>query len=165
LNWRRGINFWHILLVAANCLLLVAIIQVWWGGGESPALSRSGKGPEVPKTPILRDAQSLNAFRVIQAKNLFSQDRSGPDSEVQTAKQDTLEGRKLLGTIIIGNERAAMIGGGGGGQPPGRAPQQPPQIEVVRLGEEWGGFKVVEISSDGVVFQGKDGRKTLNFPE
>ena len=163
MNWRRGINFWHILLVAANCLLLVAIIQVWWGGGESPALSRSGKGPEVPKTPILRDAQSLNAFRVIQAKNLFSQDRSGPDSEMQTAKQDTLEGRKLLGTIIIGNERAAMIGGGP--TPARGGPKQQPQIEVVRLGEEWGGFKVVEISSEGVVFQGKEGRKTLNFPE
>jgi hypothetical protein len=35
----------------------------------------------------------------------------------------------------------------------------------VRLGEEWGGFKVVEISSEGVVFQGKEGKKTLNFPE
>ena len=133
MNWRRGINFWHILLVAANCLLLAAIIQVWWGGGEGPAQSRTAKGPEVPKTPILRDTQPLSAFRVVAAKNLFSQDRTGPDQEGPTAKQDTLEGRKLLGTIIIGNERAAMIGGrpapargpqpetaGGGGAPGGR---------------------------------------------
>jgi len=160
LNWRRDINFWHILLVAANCLLLAAIIQVWWGGGESPALSRAGKAPEMPKTPTLRDSQPLSAFRVVAAKNLFSQDRAGPDSGTQTAKQDSLEGRKLLGTIIIGNERAAMIGEQT--TPRGRTE---PQVEVVRLGEEWGGFKVVEISSEGVVFQGKDGKKTLNFPD
>jgi len=160
LNWRRDLNFWHILLVAVNCLLLAAIIQVWWGGEEGPALSTAGKGPEVPRTPILRDAQPLSAFREVSAKNLFNQDRTGPDPGMQTARQDSLEGRQLLGTIIIGNERAAMIGG----QAPARGQTQP-QVEVVRLGEQWGGFKVVEISSEGVVFQSKDGRKTLNFPE
>jgi hypothetical protein len=163
LNWRRGLNFWHILLAVVNCLLLVAIVQVWWGGGEGPTLSQSGKGPQVPKPPILRDTQTLSAFRVVSSKNLFSQDRTGPDPGMKTAKQDTLEGRKLLGTIIIGNDKAAMIGGG-----PARARSQKQtqvEVEVVRLGEDWGGFKVVEISSDGVVFQGKDGKKTLNFPE
>jgi hypothetical protein len=159
LSWRRGINLWHVLLLGANCLLLAAIIQVWWGGGEGPALSRAGKGPEVPKTPILRDTHPLSAFRVVAAKNLFNQDRTGPDAGMQTAKQDTLEGRRLLGTIIIGNERAAMIGG----EPP--KGNQPPQVEVVRLGEAWGSFKVVDISSEGVVFESKDGRKTLHFPE
>jgi hypothetical protein len=160
LNWRRNISFWHILLVAVNLLLLAAIIQVWWGGGEGPAQSRAGKGPQVPKPPILRDTQPLGAFRVVSAKNLFSQDRTGPDSDTQVAKQDSLEGRRLLGTIIIGDERAAMIGG----QSKLRGPQAP-QVEVVRLGEDWGGFKVVEISSEGVVFQNKEGKKTLNFPE
>jgi hypothetical protein len=161
LSWRRGLNFWHILLAAVNCLLLAAIIQVWWGGGQGPAQSRSGQGPQVPKTPLLRDTQPINAFRVVSAKNLFSADRTGPDPGSKVAKQDTLEGRKLLGTIIIGNERAAMIGGGPAAA---RGPKQP-EVEVVRLGEEWGGFKVVEISNEGVVFQGKDGKKTLNFPE
>jgi hypothetical protein len=160
LNWRRSVSVWHILLMAVNCLLLVAIIQVWWGGEEGPSLSQAGKGPQLPKTPILRDTQPLSAFRVVAAKDLFSQDRAGPDPGMPTAKQDNLEGRKLLGTIIIGNERAAMIGG----QTTGRGPQAP-QVEVVRLGEDWGGFKVVEISSEGVVFQGKEGKKTLNFPE
>jgi hypothetical protein len=160
LNWRQGLNVWHIWLVAAKCLLLAAVIQVWWGGEAGPGLSRAGKGPQVPRTPILRDTQPLSAFRVVSAKNLFSQDRTGPDPGIQAAKQDTLEGRKLLGTIIIGNEKAAMIGG----PTPARGQQQS-QVEVVRLGEQWGGFKVVEISNEGVVFQGKDGRKNLNFPE
>jgi hypothetical protein len=161
LNWRRSISFWHILLVALNCLVLAAIIQVWWGGEAGPALSRAGQGPQVPKTPILRDTQPLSAFRVVAAKDLFSQSRTGPDPGMPSAKKDNLEGRKLLGTIIIGDERAAMIGGE---QTKTRGVQSP-QVEVVRLGEEWGGFKVVEISSEGVVFQGKEGKKTLNFPE
>jgi hypothetical protein len=147
--------------MAINCLLLAAIIQVWWGSGESPSLSRAGKGPQMPKTPMLRDTQPLNAFRVVAAKDLFSQERSGPEPGLPgAAKQDNLEGRKLLGTIIIGNERAAMIGG----PTPGKGAKAS-DVEVVRLGEELGGFKVVEISSEGVVFLGKAGKKTLNFPE
>jgi hypothetical protein len=161
LNWRRSIGIWHILLVAVNCLLLVAIIQVWWGSGGSQTAARAGKGPQMPQTPMLRDTQPLSAFRVVAAKDLFSQERSGPEpGAVSTAKRDNLEGRKLLGTIIIGNERAAMIGGASPGKG-GKASN----VEVVRLGEELGGFKVVEISSEGVVFMGKAGKKTLNFPE
>lgn len=165
MNWRRGLNFWHILLAAANFLLVVAIIQVWWSGGGGPAQSRSGKGPQVPQTPILRDTQPLSAFRVVSSKNLFSQDRTGPDPGVKAAKQETLEGRKLLGTIIIGNDKAAMIGGGSAKDGASRRQPEQQSVEVVRLGEDWGGFKVVEISSEGVVFQGKDGKRTLNFPE
>lgn len=159
MNWRRALNFWHILLILLNCLLLVAVVQVWFGGGDGPALSRSAKGPEMPKAPLLRDTQPLSAFRVVSAKNLFSQDRTGPD-ETPTAKQESLEGRKLLGTILIGDDKAAMITGPAA--PRGRA-EAP--VEVVRVGENLGGFKVVEISSQGVVFEGKDGKKTLNFPE
>ncbi len=160
MNWRRGINFWHILLLVANGLLLLAIIQVWWSSDVILAPSQAGKRPKVPTAPVMRDTQPLNAFRVVSAKNLFSEDRTGPDSGKPMAKQDSLEGRKLLGTIIIGNERAAMIGA-----PSTARGRQGQEIEVVRQGEEWGGFKVVEISSENVVFEGKDGKKTLNFPE
>jgi hypothetical protein len=160
LNWRRGLNFWHVLLLVANGLLLLAIIQVWWGSDVILTRSQAGKRPKVPTAPVMRDTQALGAFRVVSAKNLFSEDRTGPDPGRPAAKQDSLEGRKLLGTIIIGNERAAMIGAQTVVR--GRHEQQ---VEVVRLGEEWGGFKVVEISSENVVFEGKDGKKTLNFPE
>jgi hypothetical protein len=99
---------------------------------------------------------------VVSSKNLFSQDRKGPNPGAQTAKtQASLEGRTLLGTIIIGSERAALISAK---TVRGRAQAQA-QVEVVRQGEEWEGFKVVEISNEAVVFLGKDGRKTLNFPE
>jgi hypothetical protein len=75
LNWRRGFNLWHILLLVVNCLLLLAIIYIWWGEDGAQAPARPGKGPEVPKAPLLRDQQPLSAFRVVAAKDLFSQDR------------------------------------------------------------------------------------------
>jgi hypothetical protein len=95
----------------------------------------------------------------VAGKDLFSQDRTGPGLGPAKA-QNTLEGRQLLGIMIIGDTRAALIGG--------KTPvsgKEAPEVEVVYLGEDWDGFKVIEISVDSVVFQGKDGRRTLNFPE
>ncbi len=146
-------------LLIGIALLLLVIANIWWGGGTAPSRSRSTKGPEVPTAPILRDQQPLPSFEVVAAKNLFSQNRTGP-SLGQTKGRNNLEGRQLLGTMIIGDTRAALIGGKTGARAPGE-----PEVEVVYLGEEWGGFKVVEISNDAVIFQGKDGRRTLNFPE
>jgi hypothetical protein len=170
LIWRRGFNLVHIILLVANCLLLVAIFHVWWGDEAAPVKSRSSKGPEVPRTPVLRDQQALNAFRIVSTKNLFSQDRTGPDLGGAVAKApSSLEGKKLLGTMIIGEERVALIGSAKksvGPIRPGR-PVGPaaPEIDVVHLGEQWEGFKVVDISSEAVIFQSKEGKQTLNFPE
>jgi hypothetical protein len=169
LIWRRGFNLVHIILLVANCLLLVAIFHVWWGDEAAPVKSRSAKGPEVPRTPVLRDQQPLNAFRIVSTKNLFSQDRTGPDLGGGVAKApSTLEGKLLLGTMIIGAERVALIGSKKAvgpirpGRPVGSATTE---VDVVHQGEQWEGFKVVEISSEAVIFQSKEGKKTLNFPE
>ena len=67
----------NLLLLAGIAFLLVAIIQIWWPGGDGPSLAPSAKGPEVPKAPILRDQQPLSAFRMVAAKNLFSQEPEG----------------------------------------------------------------------------------------
>lgn len=139
--------------------MLAAIIHVWWGGGGMPSQGPSAKGPEVPTAPILRDQQPLSAFKPVAAKNLFSQDRR--DSPAEIAKiQDSLEGRQLLGTMLIGDTKAAIIGGKSPG--PGKGA---PEVEAIYLGEEWNGFKVLEILNDSVTFLGKDGQRTLKFPE
>ena len=155
--WRRSL-WWQLLLLAGSCLLLVGIFQVWFSNDQTPVASRYRKGPAVPKVTPLRDQQPLNAFAVVSTQNLFSENRHG--STAKAAKpQATLEGRTLLGTIIIGQERAALIStkkGRGRGLP---------EVEVIRLGEEWEGFKIVEISNESVVFEGKNGKKRLNFPE
>ena len=113
----------------------------------------------MPKAPILRDQQPLSAFNAVADKNLFSQARSGPSAGL-TKIQDSLEGRQLLGTLVIGETKAAIIGGKLSGSSKGQS-----EIEAVYLGEEWNGFKVLEIANDSVTFSNKDGRKTLKFPE
>ena len=74
------------------------------------------KGLRCPWLPCSGTSNPLSAFAVVAAKNLFSQDRTGPT--LGPAKvQNSLEGRQLLGTLIIGDTRAALIGGKTG--PPG----------------------------------------------
>ena len=158
MSWRRELKPVNLLLLAGVAFLLVAIIHIWWGGGEMPFQGPAAKGPEMPTAPILRDQQPLSAFGTVAAKNLFSQDRSTSASSVAKV-QDSLEGRQLLGTMIIGATKAAIIGG------KALAGKGAPEVEAVYLGEEWNGFKVLEIANDSVTFLSKDGRKTLKFPE
>ncbi len=155
---RRGL-LWYVLLVVANVLLLAGIINVWWGEDSPPAGRSAQHGPQVPKVPTLRDSQSLEAFQVIAARSLFAPDRHGPLAGGPTPKgQAGLEGSRLMGVIIVGQDKAALIARSG----PGAAPQQ---VEIVHLGEQLGPDQVVEISSDTVTFQGKSGKRTLTFPE
>jgi hypothetical protein len=150
----------NLLLLAGIAGVLAAILYVWWDDGATlPSRSPADQGAQVPTAPILRDQQPMAAFAVITAKNLFSQDRSGP-SEGPAQVQNSLEGRELLGIMVIGDTRAAIIGG----KPTARG-KGAPEIEAVYLGEEWQGLKILEISNDSVTFAGKEGRKTLKFPE
>jgi hypothetical protein len=158
LSWRRELKPVNILLLAGIAFLLVAIIRIWWGGGDMPFQGPAAKGPEMPTAPILRDQQPLSAFKTVAAKSLFSKTRSEPTVGVAKV-QDSLEGRQLLGTMVIGATKAAIIGG----KPPGG--RGAAEVEAVYVGEEWNGFKVLEISNDSVTFHGKDGQKTLKFPE
>jgi hypothetical protein len=158
LSWRRELKPVNLVLLAIIAILLLEVIQIWWPGGDLPSPGPSAKGPEMPKAPILRDQQALEAFRVIAARNLFNQDRNDPTGGVADI-QNVLEGRQLMGTMIIGDTKAAIIGGNLPGLKGG------PEVEAVYLGEEWHGFKVLEILNNSVTFHGKDGRKTLKFPE
>jgi hypothetical protein len=157
--WRRSL-WWQLLLLTGSCLLLWGIIQVWVGSDLAPASLRARKGPEVPQVKPLRDRRPLSDFMVVSEKNLFTESRTGPAPGAKAPKtQGNLEGRVLLGTIILGNERAALI------KDKATRGHKAPEVQVMRVGEVWEGFKVVEISNEAVVFQGKDGKKTLNFPE
>ncbi|MBW1917297.1 MAG: hypothetical protein JRI57_04640 [Deltaproteobacteria bacterium] len=154
--WRQG-RIWDILLLVANALLLGAIIGVWSGETTLPVKANAKAGVAVPQVPVLADKQPLSAFQIVQTKDLFSPQRMAfhlcPDP---SKGQATLEGGKLQGIIIIGQEKAAIIS-----SPDSRGR---PQVQVVRQGEEWRGFKVVEICTEAVLFQGKGISKTLTFP-
>lgn len=159
MRWPRELNPVNLLLLAGIALLLWATLHIWLGGGSLPSQSPAAKGLKVPTAPILREQQPLPAFGIVAAKSLFNQDRSGPGLGPGNV-QNSLEGCTLLGTMVIGTTRAAIIGSKI--PVPGKGK---PEIDVIYLGEKWGGYKLVAISNDSVVFQGKDGRKTLSFPE
>ena len=74
------------------------------------------KGLQVPTAPIIRDQQPLSAFKMVATKNLFSQDRSDPTADIAKV-QNSLEGFELLGVLILGDTRVAIIGG----KPKGRS--------------------------------------------
>jgi hypothetical protein len=149
----------NLLLLAGIVLVLVAIIHIWGDEGGRPSENPSAKGIQVPTAPIIRDQQPLAAFKMVATKNLFSQERSDPTADIAKV-QDSLEGFELLGTLILGDTKVAIIGG----KPKGRT-TGPVEAEAVYLGENWHGLKLLEISNESVTFSGKDGRKTLKFPE
>jgi hypothetical protein len=154
-----------VVLMVANLLLVLAIFWVWWNAGEGRPAPPPRPQAASAQAQGVRPPQSLSDFRVIATKNLFSPDREGPAPDVATDQgTGSLEGSSLLGVLIIGPEKAAIIrpqpGPGKMGQP-----GLPSQADVVRVGERWHGFTVVNITPEAVVFQGQDGQKTLKFPE
>jgi nitrogen fixation-related uncharacterized protein len=159
LRWRRAFNPVNLFLLAGIIVLLVAIVKLWWSGASPQFQAPSAKALKVPRTPILRDRQPLNAFQVVVTKDLFRKTRRALSPKVAKVQND-LEGHHLLGTIIIGDTRAALIGSKAGKRHRGAQ-----EVDIVYLGEEWGGLKVIDITSTDVIFEGKQGRKTLSFPE
>jgi hypothetical protein len=159
LIWRHKLTVLNALLVAGACLLLMGIYSTWWGSEQAKAPAHAVKGPKVPTAPILRDQQPMSAFFTVARKNLFSQDRRGPEQK-QAKHGNYLEGHELLGTIIIGDTRAALIGAKAK-----RRGKKDTEIDVVYAGDDWNGLKVEKITNESVIFHGKDGRKTLTFSD
>lgn len=155
----RGI-VWHIILVGVNVLLLVWIVQIWWNPEGALTPAPAAKKVALPSPPLARDMQPVTAFKVITAKNLFTSWRKEPTkTEAAKPAKDELEKGYLIGTIIVGNGRAALVGLKEQGA------RKPDQVQVVRVGETWQGYKITEITLKGIVLVGEGGTKTLNFPE
>lgn len=142
-------------LVLANLLVLAAIAQVWFGPSEARQGVRDRDRLPLPQAKPLRGKETVESFKVVVAKDLFSPDRSG--SVMSAGPQGpTLEDGVLLGTIIVGDEKAVLLG-----QKGAKGKQE---IQVLRQGEQWRGFRLVEITKDEVIFQGEEGRRSLTFP-
>lgn len=138
-------------LILLNLVLLAAVGQVWFGGEEIPREPRGRVA--LPQFRPLTVREPLDRFQVVVAKDLFSPERQGAASG--PVKLAGTEDFQLLGTLIVGAERAALIAQG----PKGRQ-----KIQLVRQGEQWLGVRLVEIGPEAVVLEGKDGRVTLSFP-
>ena len=97
---------------------------------------------------------AFNTDNII-SKNLFDPERgAGATREAEENSRSSQRVRNviLIGTVIIGNNRTAILQdsvNSGGGQP---APPQPPQPMRLKLGDDLEGYRLTEIADKKVVF-------------
>jgi hypothetical protein len=113
------------------------------------------KGTQVslaPRPPIGTEA--------IISKNLFDPERgagASREAEENSRAVQRVRGMVLVGTVIIGNNRVAILQDGTNpapGQPiPGqRPPAQPASMMRLKVGDSLEGFRLTEIADQRVVF-------------
>ena len=97
---------------------------------------------------------AFNTDNII-SKNIFDPERgAGATREAEENSRSSQRVRNviLIGTVIIGNNRTAILQDGvnsGGGQP---APPQPPQPMRLKLGDDLEGYRLAEIADKNVEF-------------
>lgn len=153
---RRRNWWWRLVPLALSAILLLAIVNVWWGGETALTKSPSDKDLKIPKPPGTGAKSPLSAYRVVVQQNLFDPSRQGEAGAAGKAPA-SLEAGKLLGTIIIGPEKAALI--------TGSSPRPSSEIHVIRPGERWGSLDILEINDGMVEIKDKEGKKTLQVFE
>lgn len=156
--WRRNL-LWILLLVSLNLLMILQIAQIWW-----PAMKRmeatTRPAPPPPTAVSLPEVQPLSAYKSIVEKNLFSSLRQETGKPAVAAKAGEPQVKMtLVGTIIIGSQRAALISTESPGKGKGGT------VEILRPGETWQDYQVLEVKASEVTLT-QDGKKiTLGFPE
>jgi hypothetical protein len=138
-----------IALGAAN--LVVAALAIWpWLPHGTPSAARPAASA-VADAPTLPTLPPFSAFAAISERPLFSPSRRAPAAEARGTS--ALEGRyRLLGLVITGNTRRALIGEVAGGR----------RFDVGE-GEAIDGWSVKRIARDAVVFDSPAGEATLTL--
>lgn len=158
MRWRKLI--WPLVLLGINLLLISQVVQLWWTAMENlePA---GGRRPPPPPLAIPQvESQPVTAFQVVSSRNLFSTSRREAAKPAPAAKEGGAgEQALLLGTIIIGQERVALVAA----KDKGNVPRGP--VEVLRVGESWQGYRIQEIKAEGLVLEREGQTRTLSFPE
>ena len=101
----------HALLIVAGLLLALTI---WpWLPGREPASPRSGGAEATASVPMLRPLPPLAGFAATGERPLFSSTRRPVVLEKPAPVVTGLETRyRLLGVVITGRERRAMLAEG-----------------------------------------------------
>src|SRR4029434_2609283 len=143
-------------MAAAIVLVSWTIYRSWSAGPwDLPGPSKSGppaataekQAASAPRVPLNTD--------VIVSKNLFDPERgAGATREAEENSRSSQRVRNviLIGTVIIRNNRTAILQDGvnsSGGQP---VPPQPPQPMRFKLGDDLEGYRLAEIADKKVVF-------------
>lgn len=144
------------LLLSLLCLMLGATLYRELGGGSAPGAVAPAALPAaaapLPPAPAAAGLPPLGAFAEVLQRPLFAETRRPPPPE---AAQDTLgaaDGFTLLGTIIAGNGKSALIRYG-----------RPPKLARLGEGQAVEGWTVREILPDRVLLEHGATRRALKL--
>ena len=148
--------------------MAVAIALIAWttyrswraGPWDLPAPMPQRSVANAPGTQVSLAARPPISTDAIISKNLFDPERgagASREAEENSRAVQRVRGMVLVGTVIIGNNRVAILQDGTNpapGQPiPGqRPPGQPASMMRLKVGDSLEGFRLTEIADQRVVF-------------
>jgi hypothetical protein len=157
-----------LLLLAANIFVASRVYLLWTEGPwqlpaateiKTPITVASLNRQEAPKEKP--DGTPISTKNIVE-KNLFDPDRgqgqvrADKEAEANAIAMQRLRSMVLVGTIILGSSRYAMLEDFATSGAPGPRPQpqsqQQGQIRRVKLGDTVEGFKLSDIEDRRVVF-------------
>ena len=145
-------------------LFALAIGVVGWSGYRSwkagpwdlPTQSKSGGTLANADKPAPSPVRPPPNTEIIVSKNLFDPERGAGatrEAEENSRAFQRVRGMILVGTVIIGSNRVAILQEGGQTANPGqRAPAQAASVMRLKVGDNIEGFRLTEIADKRVVF-------------
>jgi hypothetical protein len=153
------------LLAAANIFMGERIYQLWkdrpWEDKPQANVSAPAKAEEEQEAKTKPAPEQFSTTQVIVAKNLFDPDRGANtdkdkerEAQAIAAAMQRMQSMVLVGTIVLGDSRYAIVEDPGEARPAGPRSQNPQKGETRRLkiGDTIEGFHLAEIGDRQIVF-------------
>jgi hypothetical protein len=145
-----------ILLLAAIGVVGWSTFRSWQSGPwDLPGPSKRGAVAVSSETPTVPVAKPPANTDVIVSKNLFDPERGASatrDAEENSRAAQRVRNMILVGTIIIGGNRTAIVQDGSNPLPGQGSPGQAGAPMRLKLGDNVDGFRLSEIADQRVVF-------------
>lgn len=126
-----------------------------------PAPARGNPPPLVAQRQTPAAAKTVTSVDTIVSRNLFDPERGAGatrEADETSRASQRIRNMVLLGTMIIGNNRTAIVQDGSGSNTGPAAPPQPVTTMRLKLGDNMEGYTLAEIADKKVVFT-KDGQR------
>jgi len=144
------------LFVVASGLLAWSAYRSWHEGPwDLPTGSkRRDLAGSTEKPPAAAAKPPVNTDMIV-SKNLFDPERGASatrEAEESSRAFQRVRGMILVGTVIVGNDRVAILQDGPVSSGTPRVPSQPASVMRLKVGDNLEGFRLAEIADRRVVF-------------
>jgi hypothetical protein len=145
-----------VLFAAAIAFVGWNIYRSWHDGPwDLPTSAKPSKAVASSNQPAPTPLRPLINTDAIISKNLFDPERGAGatrEAEENSRAVQRVRGMILLGTMIIGNDRVAILRDGNNNQPGQPVSTQGAQAMRMKVGDNLEGFRLTEIADKRVVF-------------